>query len=251
MRRFALALLLVPAAAALAWLELGRERATRTAEAAPPAPALTEVVGRSLRGRPIVARRLGDPDGRRALVVGAIHGDEEAGMDVVQRLEDGPGLAGTDLWVLDTVNPDGLARGTRTNARGVDLNRNFPHGWAAIPRPSGYHSGRHALSEPEARAVGELIVRLRPAVTVWYHQPWGAVLVPCRGDAPLQRRYARLSGMRTSCRGDGLPGTASSWQRRAVPGSVPFVVELGRRPLSPAAAERHARALIGVVARAR
>jgi hypothetical protein len=96
--------------------------------------------------------------------------------------------------------------------------------------------------------VARWVERIRPAVTVWYHQPWGAVLRPCSGAAPVERRYARLADMPTSCRGAGLRGTVSSWQRHAFPGSVPFVVELGAGGISAKAARRHARAAAMVAA---
>jgi hypothetical protein len=89
--------------------------------------------------------------------------------------------------------------------------------------------------------VRRLVLQLRPAVTVWYHQPWGVVL-GCGDGAVVQRRYARLAGMRTSCRGRGLTGTATSWQNNVVGGGTAFVVELGAGAVGNATARRHARA---------
>ncbi len=157
-------------------------------------------VGESREGRPIVASRLGDPDSpRKAIVVGLIHGDEPAGLAVTREIRRtwGPRLSGVDLWVIDTFNPDGLRRRRRQNARGVDLNRNFPYRWRANGRRgSRYWGGTKPLSEPESRAVRKLVLRVRPAVTIWFHQPWGAVLA-CGGGAStaIPRRYARLAGM--------------------------------------------------------
>ena len=90
----------------------------------------TELVGESVRGRPIRIVERGDPDpAHRILVVGNIHGNEPAGISIAERLESMPLPAETDLWLIDTSNPDGVAAHTRTNADGVDLNRNFPwHG---------------------------------------------------------------------------------------------------------------------------
>jgi murein peptide amidase A len=211
----------------------------------------TVLLGRSAEGRPVKAVRVGEPSAaRKALVVGTIHGDERAGLRVTRALRSLRGVRGVDIWVVHTVNPDGLARGRRQNARGVDLNRNFPYRWRRTgPRGNRYYAGRRPLSEPESRLVAHWIMRLRPSVTIWYHQPWRAVLLPCRGRAPLLQRYARLSGLRGQrCRAAGLTGTATGWQRRELPGSTPFVVELGAGQIGMRGARRHARAAAAVAA---
>ena len=211
-------------------------------------PSPPVIVGRSVQGRPIVARRVGDPAaGRSALVVGAIHGDEGAGRAVVRLLANAD-PRGVDLWLVSTFNPDGSRSGRRANARGVDLNRNFSRGWRHNARGRGDHSGPRPFSEPEARAVRRLVLRLRPRVTIWFHQPWGQVLAPCHGPAPLQRRYARSARLALKrCRGSALPGTATRWQMHALPASTAFVVELGPGRLGAAAARRHARAVLAAV----
>lgn len=94
-----------------------------------------------------------------------------------------------------------------------------------------------------------LILRIRPRVTIWFHQPWGQVLAPCQGSAPLQRRYAAVSGLELKrCRGSDLPGTATRWQTHALPRSTAFVVELRAGPLRLGAVARHVRAVRAVVA---
>ena len=93
------------------------------------------------------------------LVVGDIHGDETAGMRIARRLIR-PRRAGAELLVVPTINPDGVAAGTRGNAHGVDLNRNFPYRWH--PLGGGEYSGPRPLSEPESRAAHGFILRIRP-----------------------------------------------------------------------------------------
>ena len=205
--------------------------------------------GRSVGGRKLRAFRAGDPEARRtALVVGSIHGDETEGHEITTRLRsEYRDISKVELWIVETVNPDGVARHTRKNAHGVDLNRNFGEDWSgAAPPSSADYGGPRPFSEPESRAVRDLAKRLRPSITVWYHQPWGAVLVPCHGSAPVERDYARAAGMRTSCRGAGLPGTARNWQNSNVSGHA-FVVELGGGELGSSAGKRHARAVARVV----
>jgi murein peptide amidase A len=210
------------------------------------------VVGRSVQKRPINAVQVGDPAGARvAMVVGLIHGDEHAGLRIVRAIkraaaQDSAALQGTQLWVIDSVNPDGQLAHTRKNAHGVDLNRNFPYRWRDhIAHSNGYYPGPRPASEPETRAVMAFVRRIQPDLSIWYHQPWGAVLA-CRGRPPIAAEYAKLVGMRTSCRGKGLHGTAITWEMHAFPGSSAFVVEMPPGGISSATAERQARAALTV-----
>jgi hypothetical protein len=131
-----------------------------------------EVVGTSVLGRPIVAIHRAHPGATRTvLVVGNVHGNEQAGLRVVRRLRDRADLpADLDLWLVPSGNPDGTAADTRTNAHGVDLNRNFPYLWHSSARTATW-SGPHALSEPESVALRDLVRRLQPVLTFVFHQP--------------------------------------------------------------------------------
>ena len=147
------------------------------------------LIGRSTRGRPIraFAAGRGRPD---VLVFGTIHGNERAGIAVASRLVQTQPPAGGTVWVVPDLNPDGLAARTRWNARGVDLNRNFPGSWRASRR-----AGAAPASETETRVAMRLIRRLRPHVTIWFHQPQALVRATGR-SVGIARRYARLAGMR-------------------------------------------------------
>jgi protein MpaA len=204
------------------------------------------LLGHSVEHRQIRAQELGEPfAGRRVLVVGCIHGDERAGISVVRRLDTLAVPRGVDLWVLDDLNPDGAAADTRQNARGVDLNRNFPYGW----QPTGHagdqqYPGPRALSEPEARIAYRLILRLRPQVTIFFHQPLGLV-DESGGDARVERRFARLSGLPLR-RLPRYRGSAVGWQDHRLPASTAFVVELPPGRLTPPRTARLAQAVIAL-----
>ena len=114
------------------------------------------VIGHSTKGRPIKAWCLGDPDAKNVyLVMGQMHGDEPAGRLLTHdRLLNKDPVKDVALWVVPTMNPDGNIRGTRVNARGVDLNRNFPSKtWVKLGKGTRYWSGPRPASEPETRAI--------------------------------------------------------------------------------------------------
>jgi len=186
------------------------------------------VFGRSVRHRDLVALRLGPADARRrVLVVGVVHGDEAAGLPIVEALLRTPPPAGTELVVVPDLNPDGVAAHTRQNADGVDLNRSFPYRWERIGRRGDQqYSGTRALAEPESRAMVALVRQVRPTATVWFHQPVG--VVDDSGGAPaVERRFAAAIGLPLR-RLERYPGSATGWQDATMPGTSAFVVELPR-----------------------
>jgi protein MpaA len=201
----------------------------------------TVLVGHSRDGRAIVAHVLGAAAAkRRILLVGCIHGDECAGQRILAALEHRLVRAGVQLWLVASMNPDGAAADTRQNADGVDLNRNFPYEW----QPGGgatYYAGPRPSSEPETRAAMRLIERIRPAVTIWYHQHEDLVDM-AGGDRGVARRYAQRSGLRATCL-PFLPGTATSWSNHNFAGTTAFVVELPAGPVGSGALARHVEAV--------
>jgi N-acetylmuramoyl-L-alanine amidase len=199
--------------------------------------------GHSAEHRPLTATRVGEGP-VKVLVVGSIHGNETAGRAVLRALRRADPAPGVELWLVNSVNPDGVRRGTRHNARGVDLNRNFGRRWRAGGRPfDTFFPGRRPFSEPESQALRRLVRRLRPAVTVYYHQHLRLVNLSAGADERIVRAYARRVGLPARI----LPnyhGTATSWQNHRDPGTSAFVVELPAGPLSPASARRHAQAVL-------
>jgi murein peptide amidase A len=129
------------------------------------------VAGRSVKGRPLMVRVYGHGDDVVLLMAG-IHGNEAAGVPILERLGrelmDRPGLlAGRTVVILPEVNPDGVKANKRRNANGVDLNRNFP---ADNFKTTKGH-GDEPLSQPESRAVLKQIERYKPNRIVTFHQP--------------------------------------------------------------------------------
>lgn len=213
-----LATLLVPPLPARASVEPGGR----------PAVVEARTIGLSVRGRPIRAWRLGEPGKRVIVLVSTMHGDEPRTRRILESLREGPPLTGIDLWVIPTYNPDGLARGSRRNARGVDLNRNFPYKWADLD--GSHESGPRAASEPETRAMMAFLEEVRPKRVISFHQPLHGVDTDTL-DAGFARRLGRALRLpRTSLDCGGLcHGTMTMWFNRRFGGSA-LTVEYGARP---------------------
>jgi hypothetical protein len=199
----------------------------------------------SVQDRPIAVHRRGGADAaRRVLVVGSVHGDEPGGRAVTRALLRRRAPVGTAIYVVHDLNPDGSRRGTRQNARGVDLNRNFPHRWRPAPRGR-YWPGPRAASEPETRYAMALTRRIEPHVTVWLHQPYGIVVPAAGANRSLVRRYAARARLPVR-RLPRYRGTASGWQNRTLGNGGAFVVELAAGRPSAATVRRHVAAVHAV-----
>lgn len=68
------------------------------------------------------------PEAKKILVISLIHGDEKQAGELARFwLERLSTLEARNSWrIIPVANPDGVKNNTRTNANGVDLNRNFP-----------------------------------------------------------------------------------------------------------------------------
>ena len=180
------------------------------------------------------------------LVFGCIHGTECAGIAVAQALE--RVHARVDLWIVPNLNPDGYAAGTRQNGRGIDLNANWSSDWHGGGRPfDTYYPGPRPFSERETRIARNLILRIRPRVTIWFHQHMNLVWA----WGPSSRAgliYAQAAGMRFYHH-HWLDGTAANWQNHHLPGSAAFTVELPAGSLAPNDVRRHVHAVLVLAAR--
>jgi protein MpaA len=229
-RRAALGLLAVPL------VMQSCEPACVPLEPAPPRVIEQREIGISVQGRPITAYRLGTPGGKVVLAVGNIHGDEQTGIEVVQYIRDQAAIpAGFDVWVIESINPDGVVVNSHVNGSGVDLNRNFgpvwqPNNCALNPR---YCAGTGPQSEPESRAIAAFIDEIKPQMTAWYHGPLHVIdyaLSYGVAKPDVLYAYAAQVGYAVAtvhCSPTGFcVGNATQYGNNAVPGSSAFVIEL-------------------------
>jgi murein peptide amidase A len=166
--------------------------------------------GRSVKGAPLLVRRIPAQAGVkgkpvRILLLGGIHGDEPTSSAIVFRWMgkmQTPAARQFSWSIAPVVNPDGMLakQKTRVNARGVDLNRNFPtpdwqreteRYWNRVTsRDPRRYPGRAALSEPESRWLDEEIRRFQPDLIISIHAPFG--LLDFDGPAAPPKRFGLL-----------------------------------------------------------
>jgi protein MpaA len=159
----------------------------------------------------------------------------------LRRLQPPPGI---NLWLLPTINPDGLAVGTLGNAHRVDLNRNFPYAWRHLGGSGYLNSGPRPLSEPESRALYRFLLRVRPRLAIWFHQPL-ALVDDSQGSRRLERTFGRLTGLPLRRLTD-YPGSIANWENHHFPRATAFVTELPPGPLTHTRATRYAHAILAL-----
>ncbi len=188
-------------------------------------------IGASVEHRPIFAYRLGNPGAAvTAVVLGNMHGSEPAGVQVARAIIGSPAVRGIDLWVIPTMNPDGLAAHTRQNARGVDLNRNWGYRW--VRQAGMYDSGPRPFSEPETRAVKTFLDHVHASFVVSFHQPLYGVDSDHVKNPRLMNRLAldlHLPRKPFTCQTGVCHGTMTGWFNAHHAGAA-ITVEFGSAP---------------------
>jgi hypothetical protein len=185
--------------------------------------------GRSVQGRDLTARRIGD-GGSVIVLVGGIHGGYEANtvrlvLALIDHFSTHPAdvLPGVTLILIPALNPDGVELGRtvegRFNANGVDLNRNWGCGWSAEAyfRDTQVDAGAAPFSEPETLALAALINDTRPAVVLFYHSAADGVFAgECATggvSGPMSALYGDATGYSYGAAFSSYPvtGTAATW----------------------------------------
>ncbi len=192
--------------------------AARATEFLPALGPQTQQLGTSVLGLPIVGHYFGT-SGRKTLIFAAIHGDEKntafVANQLVEHLNKNPdAYYARRVAIVPVVNPDGLARGTRQNAREIDLNRNFPAKNFVTGKRDRYFGGEQPASEPESQLLIQLIDDWRPDRIISLH----AIARGKHGnnfDGPAERlattmsRHNEYSVLKSI--GYPTPGSFGSW----------------------------------------
>lgn len=156
-----------------------------------------------------------------------MHGSEPGGTKIFKRLRQLGAPANTAMWLIKTINPDGLAHRTRGNANGVDLNRNGSDLWQPKARAPWYYPGPASLSEPETRAYTDFLSTVKPDLVISYHQAGNGVDSYHQKNRGLTRGLARHMSLPVksfNCDGE-CTGTLTGWFNKTLPGTA-ITVEL-------------------------
>ena len=186
-----------------------------------------EAFGRSVHGVPLLAWWPTAPNPTR-LVWAAIHGEEAVTLQVAQQLLRTVHADDACAVVVPVLNPDGVLLGTRQNARGVDLNRNFPiASWQAASSPTFWPTsivrtderrtqlsspGSEPGSEPETQAIMALVERLQPEYVIDLHTPLECVLAMRENAVGMAEHLAEPAALPVLRELDNpTPGDSASW----------------------------------------
>jgi len=234
-------------------------------------PDITElkIIGKTLEGREIFAIKISDnakvDELEPAILVNGMHHAREVmtpeiTTDMVEYLTSNYGsnsevthwVNNTEIWIIPMFNLDGnnkMWNGNsmwRKNARdehGVDLNRNYPHGWNSCNGSSSMegaqdYRGASAASEPETQAMMSFVASIKPVFNISYHSYSEIVIYPfgCRPLKTPTGEEVQAIGAEIGKKLDYKPGTAWELLYNADGGDIdwmyvehqviPFVIEV-------------------------
>jgi protein MpaA len=155
------------------------------------------------------------------LLIAAMHGDENETTVILSEALRRIPVGGIKNPVILSSNPDGALQGTRSNARGVDLNRNWPAAnWSPGPvyhkdhggtvQDIGLSPGASPASEAETRALLDCVQMLQPRTIISLHAPLACV------EDPMGTSLARWIAKRVKLPmipdvGYATPGSFGTW----------------------------------------
>ena len=152
------------------------------------------------------------PNSDISLIIGVFHGDEPQGKFLIEKYLKQLSSTPTSkskisrwgqnpmkkLLFMPCLNPDGMQLGQRTNANGVDLNRNFPtknwgenHGDNATcdDAETAYYGGTSGGSEIETQFLIDTIREFKPNRILTLHAPYKVV----NYDGPAKELAEKIS----------------------------------------------------------
>jgi hypothetical protein len=249
------------------------EAILKNLESTYPEIAKVHVIGTSAEGRNIYAIKISDNVTQRETSESAIlfnsmhHAREvmspEVSIDIAETLTKNYAsdlkiknyVDSNEIWVVPMLNVDGNAkvwggskmwRKTTNYGHGVDINRNYPHLWGSCSGSSGWtwsntYRGPSAGSEPETKALMNLVKDIRPVFDISYHAYSELVIYPmgCKGQRTQTKEVVERIGKEMGAKVDYAPGTA--WELLySVDGSdidwmyhayqvIPYVLEVSSR----------------------
>ena len=159
----------------------------------------------------------------KMLLMAGIHGDEPDTTVLLSEALRSTPIDELHNAVILCANPDGMSRGTRANARGVDLNRNFStDNWTSNPVYHRNHvgepqdialsTGHKPESEPETRGLLRIIDQINPREIIAFHSALDCVEDP--NNSKLGQWLSKNSGLKLiDDVGYPTPGSFGTWAK--------------------------------------
>lgn len=116
---------------------------------------------------------IGDDNSKKVLIIGVFHGEEPQGKFLIESYLKKNPLTG--MLFIPCLNPDGMKEHKRTNANGVDLNRNFQTKNWELTEKNEFFGGESPASEIETRFLTEVIEHFKPKLILTLHAPFKIV----------------------------------------------------------------------------